>query len=117
MVFGLTCVVDFLEVEVRVFFDYPVPSTNVRLHRAVGILLLHKVNANHPLPLVGTGLVQPSEVVVLRVHLQAEEDEGRSETGVDFLDLEVHLIEGLHVHPLIVKFDEFAVLVVLSQLA
>lgn len=101
----------------RPFLHDPVSHPDVGLHRSVGVLLLHEVDSHHSRPLVGAGLVQKFEVFLFGVRFEAEEDEGRAEVGVLLEDLEVDFVEGLHVHALVVRLHEVALLVVLAELA
>jgi len=116
VVLGLACMVHFLEVEVGpLLYDF-VANPDVGFHGAVGVLLLHEVDADHPFPLVGASLVEPVEVALLSVELEAEEDEAGGEVGVLSLDCEVDLVEGLHERALVVLLEEVALAVVLGQL-
>lgn len=57
MVFGLTGMVDFFEIEVSPFFDDSITDSNVRLHGTIGILLLDEIDADHSRPLVRAGFI------------------------------------------------------------
>jgi hypothetical protein len=101
----------------RPFLHDPVSHPDVRLHRSVGVLLLHEVNSHHSRPLVRAGLVQHFEVFLLSQRFEAEEDECCAEVGMLLEDLEVDFVEGLHVHALVVGLHEVAPLVVFVELA
>jgi hypothetical protein len=97
-------------------FNYLVSHTDVGLHGSIGILLLHEINSNHSLPLIGAGLVQYLKVLLLTPELQPEENESSAEIGMFLPDLEVDFVEGSHVHFLVMLFDEVSLFIVLLQL-
>lgn len=115
MVFGLSGVVDLLEVQVCPLLYYPVSDPNIWFHRTVGVFLLDEVDTNHAWPLVGACLVEAVEVALLGVELEAEEDKACAELRVLLFDLKVDLVEGLHEHALFVLLDEVALGVVFDQ--
>ena len=78
---------------------------------------MHEIDANHPWPLVGAGLVQHFKVFLLSQCLKSKEDEGSAEIRMLLHHLEVHLIEGLHEHALVVCSEDVPFVVILIELA
>lgn len=117
MISGLSCMVNFFEVQVWPLFADSISNSDVRLHGAIRVFLLNKVNADHPFPLVRAGLVESLEIDFFWVYLQSKEDESRGKIRVYFLNLEIHLIESLHIGFFIMNLHEVPLFIVLSQLA
>ena len=116
VVLGLASVVHLLQVQVRPLFQDPVAHADVRLHRPIGVFLLHEVDPDHARPLVGAGLVQPAEVAFLSIEFESKEDETCREGGVLLPYLVIDLVEGSHELALVVLLDEGSVGVVLLEL-
>lgn len=109
--------IGLLQMHVRILLHDSVPHPHVWLHRPKGVFLLHEVNAHVLVPVVGAGLVEELEVLLLAQHLQSEEDEARREVGMLSDHFIVDFIEGPHVLPLVVDLDHIPQAVIFGQLA
>lgn len=108
--------IDFFQIEMCPLFNYLVSYTNVGLHRSIGVLLLHKINSNHSLPLIGTRLIQYLKVLLLTPEFESKENKGSTEIGMFLPDLKVDFIKSSHVHLLIMFLHKVPLLIVLLQL-
>jgi len=79
--------------------------------------LLHKIDANHSFPLIGTGFIEYFKVHFLTPELQSKEDESGAEVRMFFPDFEIDLIKCRHIHLFIMLFNKITTLIKLFQLA
>jgi hypothetical protein len=65
MIFGLTSMIGFFKVHVSIFRDDTISNSNVGLHWSKWILLLHEVDSDVALPVVGACFIEDVEVSLL----------------------------------------------------
>ena len=104
MVFCFTRVIGFLQVHVRILRHNAIANSDVGLHRAKRVLLLHEINPDVPFPAIRASLVQDVEVRLLAQCLQSKEDESSGKVRILLDNFEVNFIECPHVLAFIMHF-------------